>query len=152
MGERVEFAAGLVFRSIGYKGIAIPGVPFDERQGIFPTKDGRIVDQAGAPIPGLYASGWIKRGPTGIIGTNKPDSVATVASILADVPSLDSDPRPGAEALTAVLASRGTQVVSYEDWLAIDEAEVSRGMSKGKPREKFCRVEEMLELLGTRRG
>jgi ferredoxin--NADP+ reductase len=151
-GERVEVAAGLVFRSIGYRGIAIPGVPFDERQGIFPTQDGRIVDQTGAPIPGLYASGWIKRGPTGIIGTNKPDSVATVASILADVPSLDSDPRPGAEALTAVLASRGTQVVSYEDWLAIDEAEVSRGTSKGKPREKFCRVEEMLELLGTRRS
>ncbi len=150
-GERVEIAAGLVFRSIGYKGIAIPGVPFDERQGIFPSSDGRIVDKTGAAIPGLYASGWIKRGPTGIIGTNKPDSVATVASVLADLPRLDSAPKPGAEGLPSLLPGRGPRVVSYDDWLAIDQAEVSRGSPKGKPREKFTRIEEMLEVLAAAR-
>jgi ferredoxin--NADP+ reductase len=150
-GERVELGAGLVFRSIGYKGVPIPGLPFDPRQGIFPTLESRIVDPAGQAIPGLYAAGWIKRGPTGIIGTNKPDSVATVASILADLPSLDSTPKPGVEALTGLLTTRGARVVCYEDWLAIDQAEVSRGAPKEKPREKFTTVVEMLGVLGSPR-
>ena len=150
-GERVEIEAGLVFRSIGYKGVAIPGVPFDERQGIFPTIESRIVDPTGAVIPGLYASGWIKRGPTGIIGTNKPDSVATVASLLADLPTLDARPKPGAEGLTSLLSGRGPRVVSYDDWLMIDQAEISRGLPRGKPREKFTRIEEMLEALAASR-
>jgi ferredoxin/flavodoxin---NADP+ reductase len=150
-GERVGLDAGLVFRSIGYKGVPIPGLPFDQRQGIFPTLDSRIVDPAGPAIPGLYAAGWIKRGPTGIIGTNKPDSVATVASILADLPSLGSAPKPGVEALTGLLTTRGARVVCYEDWLAIDQAEVSRGAPKEKPREKFTTVAEMLEVLGSPR-
>jgi len=149
-GERVEVDAGLVFRSIGYKGTAIEGVPFDARQGIFPTRDGRIVDQTGAVIPGLYASGWIKRGPTGIIGTNRADSVGTVASLLADLASLDAGERPGADGLGSL--RHGPRVVSYEDWLAIDQAEISRGQPKGKPREKFTRVEEMLaQLVASRR-
>jgi ferredoxin--NADP+ reductase len=151
-GERVELDAGLVFRSIGYKGVPIPGLPFDQRQGILPTLDSRIVDSTGGPIPGLYAAGWIKRGPTGIIGTNKPDSVATVASILADVPTMDSAPRHGVEALTELLAARGTRVVCYEDWIAIDQAEVSRGALKEKPREKFTTVAEMLGVLGSPGG
>ncbi len=146
-GERVTLACGLLFRSIGYKGVAIPGVPFEPRQGIFPSRDGRIVDEAGAPIPGLYASGWIKRGPTGIIGTNRADSLATVSSLLADLCTLDTGPKPGAEGLQALRPGRGPRVVSYADWLVIDQAEVQRGAPKGKPREKFTCVEEMLRLL-----
>jgi ferredoxin/flavodoxin---NADP+ reductase len=152
-GEQVIQPAGLVFRSIGYRGVAIPGVPFDARQGVFPTKDGRIVDAAGAPIPGLYASGWIKRGPTGIIGTNRADSMATVHSLLADVESLDRGPKPGAESVPALVtggaggAGGAGRVVGFEDWLVIDRAEVERGAPKGKPREKFTRREEMLRLL-----
>ena len=149
-GERVEMAAGLVFRSIGYKGTAIEGVPFDARQGVFPSKDGRVVGPDGAPVPGVYVCGWIKRGPTGIIGTNKPCSVATVASLLADLAALDG-PRPGAEGLPALGGADGRRVVSYQDWLAIDQAEMDRGAPKGKPREKFTRVAEMLEVLGPRR-
>jgi len=144
-GERVELDAGLVFRSIGYKGTAIEGVPFDARKGIFPTRDGRIVDSTGAVIPGLYASGWIKRGPTGIIGTNRADSVETVASLLADVASLDAGERLGADGLGSL--RHGPRVVSYQDWLAIDRAEISRGQPRSKPREKFTRVEEMLAQL-----
>ncbi len=150
-GERVEMAAGLVFRSIGYKGTAIEGVPFDARQGVFPCKDGRIVGPEGGEVPGLYACGWIKRGPTGIIGTNKPCSVATVASLLADLPALPQGPKPGAEGIPALSGRDGRRVVSYEDWLAIDQAEVSRGSPHGKPREKFTRVDEMLAVLGAER-
>jgi ferredoxin/flavodoxin---NADP+ reductase len=146
-GERVIQPSGLVFRSIGYRGVAIPGVPFDARQGVFPNKGGRIVDDAGMPIPGLYASGWIKRGPTGIIGTNRADSLATLESLLADVDSLDTGPKPGAEGVPALMSARGLRPVTFEDWLVIDRAEVQRGAAKGKPREKFTRREEMLDLL-----
>jgi len=146
-GERVTLQCGLLFRSIGYKGVAIPGVPFDAARGVFPTRDGRILDASGAWIPGLYASGWIKRGPTGIIGTNRADSLATVNSMLADADSLNTAPRPGAEGLSNLQGGRGPRVVSYEDWLTIDRAEVERGAPKGKPREKITRVAEMLRLI-----
>ncbi len=150
-GEREELTAGLVFRSIGYQGVAMAGVPFEARRGVFPTRDSRITDEQGAVVPGLYACGWIKRGPTGIIGTNKPCSVATVASVLADAAALDQSPRPGAEGLPALLGANGRRVVSYDDWIAIDQAEVSRGAASGKPREKFTSVEQMLEVLGAAR-
>ncbi|HEU5260367.1 MAG TPA: FAD-dependent oxidoreductase [Gemmatimonadales bacterium] len=146
-GERVTQPCGLLFRSIGYKGVAITGVPFDPQQGIFPTRDGRILDEAGAPIPGLYAAGWIKRGPTGIIGTNRADAVATVSALLADLGAAELAPKPGAEALERLQGGGGPRVVSYADWLVIDRAEVERGAPKGKPREKFTRVAEMLRLL-----
>src|SRR6266536_5350787 len=146
-GQRITQACGLLFRSIGYKGVAIPGVPFDARQGVFPSREGRIVDDAGVPIPGLYASGWIKRGPTGIIGTNRADSLATVTSLLADVASLDTGPKPGADGVGALVSGHGPRVVTFADWLVIDRAEVERGAPKGKPREKFTRLEEMLRLV-----
>ena len=148
-GERVALQCGLLFRSIGYKGVTIPGVPFDAKQGVFPTRDGRILDAAGtgAPIPGLYASGWIKRGPTGIIGTNRADSLATVNSMLGDADSLNTGPKPGAEGLPTLQGGQAPRVVHYADWQVIDRAEVERGAPKGKPREKFTRVAEMLRLV-----
>jgi ferredoxin--NADP+ reductase len=145
-GETEELACGVLFRSIGYRGVPIAGVPFDERRGIFPNRDGRIVD-AEQVIPGLYAAGWIKRGPTGIIGTNREDSVATVKSLLADLPDLDAGPKRGADGLQALLRSRAVRVVSYADWQQIDAAEVKRGTAVNKPREKFTRVDEMLAVL-----
>ena len=146
-GETESLACGLLFRSIGYTGVPVPGVPFDARQGVIPTRDGRIVDSAGAPLPGLYAAGWIKRGPTGIIGTNRADSVASVKSLLADVSALSQGVRPGSKGLAPLLAARGVRTVSYADWSAIDAEEVGRGQPKGKPREKFTRVAEMLGCL-----
>ncbi len=145
-GEVEELACGVLFRSIGYRGVPIAGVPFDSGRGIVPTRDGRIVDGADV-VSALYATGWIKRGPTGIIGTNRADSVATVKSLLADLPALDAGEKRGAETLKALLKRRGVRVVSYADWQQIDAAEVRRGESAGKPREKFTRVEEMLALL-----
>jgi ferredoxin--NADP+ reductase len=145
--ETETLASGLLFRSIGFAGVPIAGVLFDTRRGVFPNQDGRIVDGAGAPLPGLYAAGWIKRGPTGIIGTNRADAVATVKAVRTDAPQLPPGPKAGAEGLMPLLAQRGVRAVSFADWLAIDAAEVARGAPKGKPREKFVQVADMLRCL-----
>jgi hypothetical protein len=122
-GQKCELSCGLLFRSVGYCGVPIPGVPFDGRNGVFPNADGRLLDNDRSVIPNLYVTGWIKRGPSGVIGTNRADSVATVNALLADLPKLDSAaPKAGAEALYLLLASRGIRVVSYADWLKIDRA------------------------------
>jgi ferredoxin/flavodoxin---NADP+ reductase len=146
-GVTESLACGLLFRSIGYSGVPMPGVPFEAKRGTIPTRWGRVVDGADASIPGLYAAGWIKRGPTGIIGTNRADSVASVKSLLADVPTLTQEARTGSKGLEALLATRGVRPVCYDDWQAIDAEEVARGLPKGKPREKFTRVNEMLQFL-----
>jgi ferredoxin--NADP+ reductase len=146
-GETCALPCGILFRSIGYKGLAIPGVPFDERRGVFPNDEGRITHGSGA-VPGLYVAGWIKRGPSGIIGTNRACAVGTVASLLADLAKLDAQAKPGGEGLREILAERGTWVVTYPDWQRINAAEIKRGEPKGKPREKFTRVAEMLGILG----
>jgi ferredoxin/flavodoxin---NADP+ reductase len=146
-GVTESLACGLLFRSIGYGGTPIRGVPFDAKRGTIPTRWGRVVDGADASIPGLYAAGWIKRGPTGIIGTNRADSVASVKSLLADVPTLPQEVRMGSKGIAALLAARGVRPVCYDDWQAIDAEEVARGLPKGKPREKFTRVNEMLQFL-----
>jgi len=145
-GAFEDLPCGLVFRSIGYRGVSIPGVPFDESRGLFPNEAGRIVDN-GVAVPGLYAAGWIKRGPSGIIGTNKPDSLETVKQLLNDVPLLPQCPEPDSESLERLLASRGVRAVSFAEWQRIDAAEVAAGEALGKPRERFTRIPEMLEVI-----
>ena len=147
-GITEKFRCGLVFRSIGYRGEPIDGLPFDVKRGVVPHDGGRVVDdKVGQPVPGLYVTGWIKRGPSGIIGTNRADSIETVESIIADLGGLTNTPKPGLAALRALLAERGIRTVSIEDWRTIDAKEIERGQKSGKPREKFTRVDEMLELL-----
>jgi len=147
-GEREELECGLVLRSVGYTGIPIEGVPFDERRGLILNEGGRVLDShdAGHKV-GHYTAGWIKRGPSGVIGTNKKDALETVRHLLADVEAgtlLDPEsPEPGA--VEELLGERGVRYVSFEDWRAIDQAEVGRGEPHGRPRVKFVRVEEMLE-------
>jgi len=145
-GATEEMPCGIVFRSVGYRGDPLPGVPFDEKRGVFVNDGGRIA-RAGAPVPGLYATGWIKRGPTGIIGTNKPDSAETVKAVLEDLPHLSPCRIPDTEAVRALLQSRDVRVVDYADWQRIDRAEIERGEARGKPREKFVTVEDMLAVL-----
>jgi len=148
-GVTETIPCGVVFRSVGYRGVAIPGVPFDEKGGIIPNLEGRVT-RDGKPIPGLYAAGWIKRGPSGIIGTNKPCSFETVKAVVADLPSLPRCAEPARETVLALLASRGARVVSYHDWRKVDAAEVERGAAVGKPREKFVSVADMLGVLGAK--
>jgi ferredoxin--NADP+ reductase len=143
IGEPIELPCGLVFRSIGYRGVPIPGLPFNETRGTVPHTRGRVLDGA-ATLPGLYVTGWLKRGPTGIIGTNRADSVETVASLLADLPKACDQAKRGAEALRPLLEGRGVPIFNYQNWLMVDSAEIDRGKPKGKPREKFTRIDEML--------
>jgi len=138
-----ELACGLVFRSVGYKGVGLQGITFDETSGTIPNAKGRCLDGE-KPVSGLYVTGWIKRGATGLIGNNRADSVETVGSIIEDLAVLDPAPKPGAAGLAPALSRDGIRVVSYADWQAIDVSERTRGQPKGKPREKFTRIGEMI--------
>jgi ferredoxin--NADP+ reductase len=146
-GSSERLDCGVVFRSVGYRGTPIPGVPFYEKWAVIPNEAGRVVDE-GKPIPGLYTSGWIKRGPTGIIGTNKPCSMETVKSLLADLPGLEPCPNRDSRALREHLTRSGVRIVDYGTWKKIDAAEVDRGAVEGKPREKFITVDDMLAAAG----
>jgi ferredoxin--NADP+ reductase len=141
--EREVLSCGLVFRSVGYRGIGIPGVPFDEGAGTIPNDEGRVLDESGAPVPGLYCAGWIKRGPTGVIGTNKKDATETVERLLEDARAGRLPPRAGGP-LDELLADRGVEVVMYAGWETIDALERSRGEPHGRPRVKLCSWEELL--------
>jgi ferredoxin--NADP+ reductase len=145
-GEYEEIPCGLVFRSIGYRGVPIPGVPFDDRAGKFPNDGGRITED-GIVVPGLYAVGWIKRGPSGVIGTNKPDSLETARILLEDVPQLEGCVHPESGRILAILQERGVRVVSFGDWKKLDAVEIARGVAAGKPRERLTRIDEMLGFL-----
>jgi len=148
-GEREEIEAGLVLRSIGYKGVPVEGVPFDERRGVIPNEAGRVTEESGERVPGLYAVGWIKRGPSGVIGTNKKDAQETVATLFADLEAGDIPEAPLAgdpSSIEALLDERAPDHVTYSGWEAIDAAEVAAGEPQGRPRVKFCRVEEMVEV------
>ncbi|MGB7588434.1 MAG: FAD-dependent oxidoreductase [Solirubrobacterales bacterium] len=150
-GEREDLECGLILRSVGYKGIPIEGVPFDEKRGLILNEGGRVLDShdAGHKV-GHYTAGWIKRGPSGVIGTNKKCAQETVNHLLADADEgkLMQPESPEAGAVEELLRERGIRFVSFEDWQAIDQAEVGRGEPHGRPRVKFVRVEEMLEALG----
>jgi ferredoxin--NADP+ reductase len=147
--EQIELCCGLIFRSIGYRGVPIPGLPFDQSRGTVPHASGRVVDGA-ETLEGLYVTGWLKRGPTGIIGTNRADSVETVQSLLAELPKICDREKPGGEVLHPLLEGRGIRVLNYQNWQMIDSAEIDRGKPKGKPREKFTRIHEMLAVIPDR--
>ena len=143
--ERETIPASVVFRSVGYHGVPLPGLPFDERGGTLPNDGGRVLDDAGAPVPGVYCAGWIKRGPTGVIGTNKKDATETIELLLDDaqagrLPSRDAS----APRLERLLAERGVEAVLYAGWEAIDVAERAAGEPLGRPRVKLRTWGELL--------
>jgi len=152
--ERETIPAGLVFRAIGYRGIPLAGVPFDERLGVIPNAGGRVVDPStGDPLRGEYVVGWIKRGPSGVIGTNKKDAQQTVDAILADVSSavngdapLLAPESPDAEAVERMLLARQPDLVPYEGWLSIDRHERALGEGSNRPRVKLTTIDEMLRI------
>ncbi|HTY95681.1 MAG TPA: FAD-dependent oxidoreductase [Solirubrobacteraceae bacterium] len=157
--ETIE--AGLVFRAIGYRGIPLPGVPFDDRGAVIPNESGRVLDpDTGDPLPGEFVVGWIKRGPTGVIGTNKKDAQETVDAILADLAPLMDDAAAGngsaaglhlpssaeAEQVEGLLRSRQPELITYSGWEAIDRHERALGEPAGRPRVKLTRIEQLLEV------
>jgi ferredoxin--NADP+ reductase len=141
--EREVIPCGLVFRSVGYRGVGISGVPYDERSGTIPNEGGRVVGEDGKPVSGLYCAGWIKRGPTGVIGTNKKDAAETVELLLEDGRAgVLAEPSGGS--LDELLAVRGAEVVDYGGWERIDAIERARGEEQGRPRVKLCTWDELL--------
>ncbi|XP_011897970.1 PREDICTED: NADPH:adrenodoxin oxidoreductase, mitochondrial isoform X5 [Cercocebus atys] len=145
-GDMEDLPCGLVLSSVGYKSRPVdPSVPFDSKLGVIPNVEGRVMD-----VPGLYCSGWVKRGPTGVIATTMTDSFLTGQMLLQDLKAglLPSGPRPGYAAIQALLSSRGVRPVSFSDWEKLDAEEVARGQGTGKPREKLVDPQEMLRLLG----
>ena len=155
--ERTEtIPAGLVFRAIGYRGVPLPDVSFDERAATILNEGGRVLDaRGGGPLPGEYVVGWIKRGPSGVIGTNKKDAQETVDAMLADLaPSAGGEQRharntprePDADAVEALLRERQPALVSYAGWEAIDRHERALGESSGRPRVKLTKIEQMLRI------
>jgi len=148
--ETEVLPVGLVFRSVGYKGVALPGLPFDDRSGTIPNANGRVLAAPGteSALPGVYVAGWIKRGPSGVIGTNKPCGVESASHLLTDHAS-GVLPAPSGDraALDRLLAERGVRVVSFADWQRLDSLEVEQGKAAGRPRLKFTRIDEMLEAL-----
>jgi ferredoxin--NADP+ reductase len=136
-GEKELLECDVVFRSVGYRGVELPGVPFDERSGTIPNECGRV-------SPGVYVAGWIKRGPSGVIGTNKKDATETVELLLED---LRDELRKGrsAEEIDALLLDRGVRLVLYPGWTTIDELERAAGEKLGRPRVKLCTWDELLE-------
>jgi ferredoxin--NADP+ reductase len=148
-GEREEIECELVLRSVGYTGVPIPGVPFDQKRGTILNQEGRVLEGPDGPHrTGHYTAGWIKRGPSGVIGTNKKDAQETVDHLLADVAAgeLLEPEDPGAAAIENLLAERKSNFVSFSGWQKIDHAEVTKGEPHERPRVKFVKVDEMLEV------
>jgi ferredoxin--NADP+ reductase len=149
-GEFETIEAGLVFRSVGYRGVPLPGVPFHDRWGVVLNRAGRVLDPAtDTPIAGEYVSGWIKRGPSGVVGTNKPDSVETVAAMFEDAAvGLTFQPaEPARDAIPALLCRRNVDYFTFDDWLLLDALECAAGAAAGSPRVKFTSVAEMRAAL-----
>jgi ferredoxin--NADP+ reductase len=142
-GEVEVVRADLVVRSVGYRGTPLPGLPVDERTGTVPHEEGRVL-RAGRPSRGEYVAGWIKRGPTGVVGTNKHDARQTVASLLADAADGTLQVRGPVDDLVDTLVDRGAEPVLLEDWRAIDAAEVALGASQGRARTTLHEREALL--------
>jgi ferredoxin--NADP+ reductase len=147
-GEEEVIECGLVLRSIGYRGVALDGIPFDERRGLIRNNGGRVVDDSGAALRGEYTVGWIKRGPSGVIGTNKKCAADTVAAILDDAGAgaLNAPARPDRDAIEPWLRQQAPGLVTWSGWQAIDAYERSRGEAAGRPRVKLVDVGEMVSV------
>jgi len=150
-GQVETLPVGLVFRSVGYRGVPLASVPFNESWGVILNDRGRVLDPGTKqPLVGEYTAGWIKRGPTGVIGTNKPDAAETVECMFEDLAlgAVLEPAHPEAAAADALVRQRQPSFVSYADWLKLDAIEVAQGRAQGRPRVKLTSVEEMLAALG----
>jgi ferredoxin--NADP+ reductase len=146
-----DIEVGLCFRSVGYRGVPLPDVPFNESWGVILNDEGRVIDpESNEPVVGEYTAGWIKRGPSGVIGTNKPDALETVNAMMDDLHEgkFLRPAHPDAEDALQMIRDRQPNYFSFADWEKLDEIEVEKGEAQGRPRVKFTTVEEMLEAAG----
>jgi ferredoxin--NADP+ reductase len=144
-----ELPAGLVFRSVGYKGVPLPEVPFHESWGTIDNDKGRVQTTEGEQVTGLYTAGWIKRGPTGVIGTNKTDAQETVQCMIEDLVAgkiLQPDDA-SREAVDTLVRERQPETITFDDWKRIDAKEIENGEAQNRPRVKFTNVADMLAVL-----
>ena len=141
---------GLVFRSVGYRGAPLPEIPFNDSWGTIANQQGRIVGESGEHVTGLYTAGWIKRGPTGVIGTNKTCAQETVNMMVEDLKAgkLLAPEHPAIDDAAKLVAEKTSNAISYSDWRQIDEVETSKGEAQGRPRVKFTSFESVLDELG----
>ncbi|MEZ4711237.1 MAG: FAD-dependent oxidoreductase [Caldilineaceae bacterium] len=147
-GEFETIEAGLVLRSVGYRGVPMESVPYDERSGVIPNKAGRVIQPAsGETVAGEYVVGWAKRGASGIIGTNKPDAGETVDCMIEDLSNAPAAAEPDPQAVVALLQQRNVRYVTMKEWQQLDSLETEAGEQQGRPRVKITSVDDMLNVL-----
>ena len=145
-GEIREFPVQQVYRAVGYFGSPLPGIPYDERRGVIPNHEGRVLDDSGEVVPGVYATGWIKRGPVGLIGHTKSDAMETISHLVRDQGNWWNPAAPEPSAIVDVLAQRGIQWTDLDGWHRLDEHEVTLGENAGRPRIKVVPRDEMVRV------
>ena len=143
-GVRHVIPADMVFKSVGYRSIPLPGCPFDTKRHVVPNVNGQVVDENGVAVTGLFVAGWAKRGPSGVLGSNKPCGVQTAEALLASLGGEASKPRGG---FSQWLLEKGVKWVTFNQWKQVDAYEIQTGQALGKPREKLIAIQDMLGLL-----
>ena len=142
--RRLKLVVIYYFRSIGYRGVPFKGLPFDDRTGTIPNEKGQVIQLDGSKIANVFVTGWIKRGPSGVIGTNRSDSIETVETCLQII---DQSTIENNEDIENVLIQKNIQFLSYADWKIIDQYEIEQGEKVGKPREKLTSIDQILAIL-----
>ncbi|MFM7014079.1 MAG: FAD-dependent oxidoreductase [Actinomycetota bacterium] len=148
-GEYREYPVQAIYRAVGYFGSELDQIPFDSKQGVIPNQAGRVIDGTGSPIAGIYATGWIKRGPVGLIGHTKSDAMETIASLVADRASWWQPSEPSEESVIQLLNERGVRAIDWEKWLRIDSEEKRLGQEQERERVKIVEREDFLRVAGT---
>ncbi len=141
-GEITDWDVQAVYRAVGYRSTALPGLPFDDRNAVVPNDEGRVLDLDGEPIPGLFVTGWIKRGPVGLIGHTKSDAAETVAHLLESTTQTATARQP--DDVDGYFAERGVEVATFDSWERLDQHEIALGEAEGRTRVKVATREEML--------
>jgi ferredoxin--NADP+ reductase len=145
-GQFKDFPVQAVYRAVGYFGSALNEIPFDEKYGVIRNAEGRVLDDAGKAIPGIYATGWIKRGPVGLIGHTKADAIETIGHLISDRSTWWTPPQPGEAELVNTLEAKGIPYIRWENWLKIDSAERALGEPAGRERVKLFDREQMVKI------
>ncbi|MDF1477967.1 FAD-dependent oxidoreductase [Leifsonia sp. H3M29-4] len=145
-GEIRELPIQAIYRAVGYFGSPLEGIPFDERRGVIPNREGMVIDDADEPVNGVYATGWIKRGPVGLIGHTKSDAMETIRNVINDQANWWNPERPDEESIQELLAERGIEYTNLDGWHNLDEHEIALGEAVGRARIKVVPREEMVAI------